>query len=129
MGNTCFSVVPFQHLLLPRTITALLLVSGLKDNVASVRLIMFQTLVRADYWQHFPCQTSNLWAKSRPHSQLLKLVPRKCRMSTSIQRRATKLLRFIHVSRMAACASFNGYRCLQSTCPLRNAPGHLRDIL
>ena len=48
MGNTCFSVVPLQHLLLPITVTALSLVSGLKYNVASVYLIMFQNLVRAD---------------------------------------------------------------------------------
>ena len=48
MGNTCFSVVALQHLLLPITITGLLLVSRLKDNVESVFLIVFQILVRAD---------------------------------------------------------------------------------
>ena len=48
MGNTCFSVVPLQQLLLTIKISALLLVSGLKYNVASVCLIMFQNPVRAD---------------------------------------------------------------------------------
>ena len=36
MGNTWSLVVPLQHLLLPIKITALLPVSGLKDNVACV---------------------------------------------------------------------------------------------
>ena len=47
MGNTCFSVVPLQHLLLPIAITALLLVSASKYNV-DVSFIMFQNLTRAD---------------------------------------------------------------------------------
>ena len=47
----------------------------------------------------------------------------------SIQRRATKLLGFIHVPRMGACASFNRYRRLKSTCPSRNAHGPLRHTV
>jgi len=121
----CFSVVPLQHLLLPITITALLLVCRLKYNVDVSRHVSEPSqsgLVAAFSLGNFKPLGNKSTKATTPEAS--------AEAMQNVNPEESNKVAGVYSCPQDGCERiFQQVSALESTCHPRNAHGHLRDIL
>ena len=121
----CFSVVPLQHLLLPITITALLLVCRLKYNVDVSRHVSEPSqsgLVAAFSLGNFKPLGNKSTKATTPEASAEEM--------QNVNPEESNKVAGVYSCPQDGCECiFQRVPALESTCHPRNAHGHLRDIL